>query len=107
MPSAWILLGLVLTTAPLAFRRTHPILAACVIFVAIVATASTYSNALTFAVAILAAHSAVAYSTYRRAAMLVVLAAAIIVTAAYPHTRPRCRSALERCWYCCRRWRSR
>jgi signal transduction histidine kinase len=88
MPSAWILLGLVLTTAPLAFRRTHPILAACVIFVAIVATASTYSNALTFAVAILAAYSAVAYSTYRRAAMLVVLAAAIIVTAAYPHTAP-------------------
>jgi signal transduction histidine kinase len=88
MPSAWILLGLVLTTAPLAFRRTYPILAACVIFVAIVATAGTYSNVLTFAAAIFAAYSAVASSAYRRAAMLTVLAAAIIVTAAYPDTTP-------------------
>jgi signal transduction histidine kinase len=88
MPSAGILLGLVLTTAPLAFRRTYPIVAACVVFAAIVATARTYSNLLTFAAAIVAAYSAVAYSAYRRAALLTVLAAAIIVTAAYPNTAP-------------------
>jgi signal transduction histidine kinase len=86
--SVWILLGVALTTAPLAFRRTYPIAAFCVILAALIGTSGTYSNALTFGAAILAAYSAVAYSAYRRAAMLSVLAAAIIVTVIYPNTTP-------------------
>jgi signal transduction histidine kinase len=85
--SLWVLLGVVLTTAPLAFRRTYPITAFCLILAAIIAT-SNYSTAITFAAAICAAYSAVCYSPFRRVALLIVLAAAVIVTAAYPNTTP-------------------
>ena len=86
--SPWTLLGVALTTAPLAFRRTHPITAFCVILAAIVATSGNTHTTITFAAVIFAAYSAVAYSPYRRAALLSVLAAAVIVTAAYPNTTP-------------------
>jgi len=46
------------------------------------------TTTITYAAAIFAAYSAVAYSPYRRAALLSVLAAAVIVTAAYPNTTP-------------------
>ncbi len=86
-PSPWTLLGVALTTAPLAFRRIYPITAFCVIMVAIIAT-SGHTTSITFAAVIFAAYSAVAYSPFRRLALLGVLAAAIIVTAAYPNTSP-------------------
>ena len=83
----WILLGVVLTTAPLAFRRIYPIAAFCVILVAVIITSGN-TTVITFAAAIFAAYCAVAYSPYRRLALLCVGAAAVIVTAAYPNTTP-------------------
>jgi signal transduction histidine kinase len=80
------LIGAALTTAPLAFRRTYPITAFCVIMAGVFPSAHT--TAITFAAVILAAYSAAAYSPYRRAALLSVLAAAVIVTAVYPNTTP-------------------
>ena len=85
-PSAWVLLGVALTVAPLAFRRIYPITAFGVILVAVIATG--HATAITFAAVIVAAYSAVAYSPFRRLALLSVLVAAIIVTAAYPDTTP-------------------
>ena len=82
------LLGVALTTAPLAFRRTHPITAFCVILVAIIATSGSTHTAITFASVIFAAYCAVAYSPFRRLALVGVLVAAITVTAAYPDTSP-------------------
>ena len=86
--SPWTLLGVALTTAPLAFRRTHPITAFCVILAAIVATSGDTHTTITFTAVIFAAYCAVAYSPFRRLAMAIVLVAAIIVTAAYPDTSP-------------------
>ncbi len=84
--SAGDLIGAALTTAPLAFRRTYPITAFCVIMAGVFPGAHT--TAITFAAVILAAYSAAAYSPYRRAALVAVLAAAVIVTAVYPNTTP-------------------
>ena len=86
-PSLGTLLGAALTTAPLAFRRIYPITSFCVIMVAVIAT-SGHTTSITFAAVICAAYSAVTYSPFRRAALLSVLAAAVIVTAAYPNTSP-------------------
>jgi signal transduction histidine kinase len=86
--SPWALLGVALTTAPLAIRRTHPITAFWVILAAIVATSGSTHTTITFASVIFAAYSAVAYSPFRRLALAGVLVAAIIVTAAYPDTAP-------------------
>jgi signal transduction histidine kinase len=86
-PSLGTLLGAALTTTPLAFRRIYPITSFCVIMVAVIAT-SGYTTSITFAAVICAAYSAVTYSPFRRAALLSVLAAAVIVTAAYPNTSP-------------------
>ena len=87
LPSLGTLLGAALTTAPLAFRRIYPITSFCVIMVAVIAT-SGHTTSITFAAVIFAAYSAVTYSPFRRAALLSVLAAAFIVTAAYPNTSP-------------------
>ena len=87
-PSPGILLGAALTTAPLAFRRTYPITSFCVIMVAVIVT-SGHTTSITFAAVICAAYSAVAYSPYRRAALLSVLAAAVIVDGGLPgHLAP-------------------
>ena len=86
-PPAGTLLAAALTTAPLAYRRTYPIMSFCVVLGAVIAS-SGHTTTITFAAAILAAYSAVAYSPYRRAALLTVLAAAVVVTAAYPDTTP-------------------
>jgi len=86
-PSPWILLGAAMTAAPLAFRRTYPITAFCVILVAVIAT-SGHTTVITFAAVIFAAYCAAAYSPFRRLALLTVLVAALIVTAAYPNTSP-------------------
>jgi signal transduction histidine kinase len=86
-PSPWTFLGAVAIAAPLAFRRTYPITAFCVIMVAVLG-ASGHITSITVAAVIFAAYSAVAYSPYRRAALLSVLAGAVIVTVAYPNTTP-------------------
>jgi signal transduction histidine kinase len=86
-PSWGTLVAAVLTTAPLAVRRIYPITTFCVILGAVIGS-NGHTTTITFAAAILAAYSAVAYSPYRRAALLGVLAAAVIVTAAYPDTTP-------------------
>ena len=86
--SPWVLLGVALTTAPLAFRRTYPITAFWVILAAIIATSGSTHTTITFAAVIVAAYCAVAYSPFRRLALVGVLVAAIVVTAAYPDTSP-------------------
>ena len=86
--SPWVLLGVALTTAPLAFRRTYPITAFCVILAAIIATSGNTHTTITFASVIFAAYCAATYSPFRRLALLGVLVAAIVVTAAYPDTSP-------------------
>jgi signal transduction histidine kinase len=80
---SWAVLGVVLSTAPLAFRRTYPATAFGAILVASIATES-YSTAITVAAVIFAAYSAVAYSKYRRATLLGLFIGAVAVTAAYP-----------------------
>jgi signal transduction histidine kinase len=85
--SAGALLGAALTTTPLAFRRMYPITAFCVILGAVIGT-SAHATTITFAAAIFAAYSAVAYSRFRQLALLSVLAGAVVVTAAYPDTTP-------------------
>ena len=87
-PSPEILLRTVLTTAPLAFRRSYPITTFCVILGTVIVT-SGQTTWITFAAAIFAAYSAVAYSAYRRLALISVLAGAFLVTAAYPNTTPQ------------------
>jgi signal transduction histidine kinase len=80
--------SVVLTTAPLVFRRRYPVTTFGVILVGVLLT-SHESTVVSFAAAIFAAYSAVLYSKYRRLALTGVVAGAIIVTAAYPDTTPR------------------
>lgn len=79
----WVLLAVVLTTAPLALRRTYPTSAFCVIMVAFIAT-SGHATAITVAAAIFAAYSAVAYGRHRRTTLFALLTGAVIITVAYP-----------------------
>jgi len=83
----FVVLGIALTTAPLAFRRRYPATSFGIIMAAVFVT-SGYTTTVTFAAVIFAAYSAVAYSTYRRMALLTVATAAIIVTAAFTNTTP-------------------
>jgi signal transduction histidine kinase len=80
--------GVVLTTAPLAFRRTYPASAFCVIVLAIIAT-TRYSTAITIAAAVFAAYSAVVYSKNRPAALGCLAAGAVVVTLDYPKIGPQ------------------
>jgi signal transduction histidine kinase len=82
---SWALVGVVVTTAPLAFRRTYPTASFGVILVAFIATRS-YSTVISVGAVIFAAYCAVAYSTYRRTTLLALLAGAVIITVAYPQT---------------------
>jgi signal transduction histidine kinase len=83
----FIVLGVMLTTAPLAFRRRYPAGAFGVIMAAVLAT-NGHATTVTFVAVLLAAYSAIVYSRYRRLALLCVGAAAVIVTAAFPDTTP-------------------
>jgi signal transduction histidine kinase len=85
--TALIVLGVVLTTAPLAFRRRYPAASFGVIMAAVLAT-NGYTTTVTFASVIFAAYSAVVYSRYRWLAVLGVAIVAVIVTAAFPDTTP-------------------
>ena len=82
-----IVLGAMLTTAPLAFRRRYPAGVFCMVMGAVFAT-SGHSTTVTFAAVLFAAYSAILYSPYRRLALLCVFTAAVIVTAAFPDTTP-------------------
>ena len=81
------MLGVVLTTAPLAFRRTYPTSAFCVIVLAVIAT-NQYTTAITIAAAVFAAYFAVVYSKNRLAAMGCLVAGAAIATFDYPKVGP-------------------
>jgi signal transduction histidine kinase len=87
-PSGWILLGIALTTAPLAFRRRYPATAFGVIFAAVL-VAHDHVTTITFGAVIFAAYSAVLYSRFRWAALLAVGTGAVIATAAFPDTTPQ------------------
>jgi signal transduction histidine kinase len=87
-PSLAVVLGIALTAAPLAVRRTYPVAAFAVIVGAIIATRG-WAPPVTFATAIFAAYCAVVYSKFRQLALLTVLAGAIIVTTTFPNTMPR------------------
>jgi signal transduction histidine kinase len=80
--------GVVLTTAPLAFRRTYPASAFCVIVLAIIAT-SRYTTAVTIAAVMFAAYFAVVYSRNRPAALGCLAAGAAVVTLDYPKIGPQ------------------
>jgi signal transduction histidine kinase len=80
--------GVVLTTAPLAFRRTYPASAFCVIVLAIIAT-TQYTTAVTIAAAVFAAYFAVVYSRNRPAALGCLAAGAAVVTLDYPKIGPQ------------------
>jgi signal transduction histidine kinase len=82
-----VVLGIALTTAPLALRRRYPATSFGIIMAAVIAT-SGYTTTVSFAAVIFAAYSAVAYSRYWRMALLTVSIAAIIVTAAFADTTP-------------------
>jgi signal transduction histidine kinase len=77
------MVGVVLTTAPLAFRRTYPTSAFCVIVLAVIAT-NQYSTAVTVAAALFAAYFAVVYSKNRPAALGCLAAGVAVVTFDYP-----------------------
>jgi signal transduction histidine kinase len=77
------LIGVLGTTAPLAFRRTYPTASFGVILVAFIADKS-YTTAVAVAAVIFAAYSAVAYARHRWTTMLALLAVAVVVTVAYP-----------------------
>ena len=77
----------VVTTAPLALRRIRPLTAFWVIFLGTV-TATHYINAVTLIAVVLAAYSAAAHSPFRGAALISVLSAGLMVTAAFPNTTP-------------------
>jgi signal transduction histidine kinase len=80
--------GVVLTTAPLAFRRTYPTSAFCVIVLAVILS-NQYSTAVTIAAALFAAYFAVVYSTNRPAALGCLAAGVAIVTFDYPKIGPQ------------------
>jgi signal transduction histidine kinase len=85
---AWlVMLGVALTAAPLAVRRRYPATAFWVMLAAVFATSSD-TTTVTFIAVIFAAYCAVAYSRFRGLALLSVLLAALIVTAAFPNTTP-------------------
>src|SRR6266568_200539 len=87
-PSGWLLIGIALTTAPLAFRRRYPAAAFAAIFAAVLA-AHNHVTTITFGAVIFAAYSAVLYSRFRWAPLLAVGTGAVIATAVFPDTTPQ------------------
>jgi signal transduction histidine kinase len=85
--TAWVLVAVVLTTAPLAVRRKYPISTFCVILAALIAGRGN-ATAFTFGAAIFAAYSAVVYSRHRLLALFSLAVGAIVVTTIYPNLTP-------------------
>jgi signal transduction histidine kinase len=80
--------GVMLTTLPLAYRRTYPVSAFCVIMAAVVAT-SEYATAVTVGAALFAAYCAVVYSSRQWVSIGCLLVGLIVVTLAYRQASPR------------------
>jgi signal transduction histidine kinase len=76
-----------LTTVPLAVRRVLPVTVFWIVLLGIVVRSSD-ANVVTFIAVMLAAYSAVLHSRFRGAAVISVLAAGLMVTAAFPNTTP-------------------
>jgi signal transduction histidine kinase len=85
-------------TAPLAFRRLWPLTAFWPILGTAVATPGYRETVVTLIVVIVAAYSAVAYSRFRGAAMLGVLAAGLLATAALHGTLPQLPDGTTALW---------
>jgi signal transduction histidine kinase len=80
------LVGVALTTAPLAFRRTYPTAAFCVVVLAFIGTDPYISpTAITVAATLVAAYFAVVYGKNRWAALGCLVTGAVIVTVKYPN----------------------
>jgi signal transduction histidine kinase len=79
------LAAVLMTTMPLALRRVYPITAFWLVLFGIVLV-NQNANFITFAALVLAAYSAVVHSRFRGAAVVNVLLAAVLVTAAFTNT---------------------
>jgi len=75
------------TTLPLALRRIFPISVFWIILAGIVFDRPD-ANIVSFVAIVLAAYSAIVHSRFRGAAVIIVLLAGLMVTAAYPDTAP-------------------
>ena len=84
---AMVLVGVILSTAPLAFRRTYPLAACCVIFAAILT--SSQNMPVAFGAALFAAYCAIVYSRYRQLALGVVVVGGALITASFPNSLPQ------------------
>jgi signal transduction histidine kinase len=82
-----VLPAVLTTTLPLALRRIFPISVFWIILGGIVFE-RPYANTVSFVAVVFAAYSAVAHSRFRGAAVISVLLAGLMVTAAYPDTAP-------------------
>src|SRR5256884_1957368 len=86
--AAWVVPGVALTAAPLAFRRRYPATAFGVIFAAVL-VAHAHATTITFGAVIFAAYGGVLYSGFRWAALLAVGTGAVIAITAFPDTTPQ------------------
>jgi signal transduction histidine kinase len=77
-------LAAVMTTVPLVLRRVRPLTAFSLVVVAALVAPHLADNVITLAAVVIAAYSAVVYSRYRRAAMLSVPLAGVLVATAFP-----------------------
>jgi K+-sensing histidine kinase KdpD len=73
------------TTAPLALRRVYPIAVFRVVLLGVVAV-SQDASFITFLALVFAAYSAIVHSRFRGAAVLSVVLAGVLVTAAFANT---------------------
>jgi signal transduction histidine kinase len=88
----------IFSTAPLAFRRLWPLTTFSLIMGTAVATPGYRETVVTLFVVIVAAYSAVAYSRFRGAAMLVVSAAGLLATSAIHGTLPQLPNGTTALW---------
>jgi signal transduction histidine kinase len=86
-PPVAAMLGVALTEVPLAFRRRYPVIAFWTMLGFIFVT-NQYVTTTTFVVVVFAAYCAVVYSRYRRLALLNILVAGLIISAAFSDTAP-------------------
>ena len=74
------------TTTPLALRRVYPITVFWVVLLGIIIDSQQPTTFIMFVALLLAAYSAIVHSRFRGAAVLSVLLAGVMVTAAYSDT---------------------
>lgn len=86
--TGWAAVAATLNPTPLALRRVYPVAVFWAVLLVIMA-ASQDANFISFAAIMLAAYSAIVHSRFRGAAVLSVLLAGVMVTAAYSDTTPQ------------------